>query len=505
VETDTTNIQVPLNNSEQITSTAARSFSWNLAGSIIRSGSSFLIGVVLARLLGPEPFGLVALAMVVISIGNLTIDSGLSAVLVQKKNISDRDISYIFTIQMTLGLGIAAFLILSAQALSQALKQPAVIPIIRVLSLQLILQSASQTATSLLKRRMAFKKIQQAQIVSYLTGYLILGIPLALLHWGVWSLVIAQLFQSLIYLVMVYNWTRHTLRINFKDNEALIGFGIKVLGINMASWVIMNLDNMLVGRNFGPTNLGFYSRALTLALTPVGLFVSAAQSVLFSASARMQEKLDDVRQIFLKIVVILAFVFFPFAFFEAGIAKELVVFIYGINWAPAAPLLIPLAISASFYTLMAIEGPLLTGIGKPQQEMKMQILTAVVGSILMIIGAQISIIALAWAVFSVYVLRFILVSIVTFKSFQISLRDIIKPIIFSLATASVIFASIVFIRQYIQNLHIALQIGIDTIMSLGLWILMFFLGNKTILHTDFIEILNLSVGKLFGSHRYVRS
>ena len=167
---------------------AISSFHWNLIGSIVRSGSGFFLNIVLARILGPEPYGLVAIATIFIAIGNLIINSGLSSGLIQKQDISDKDIHYILTVQLGLGILITIFIITFAPLLGILYRQPTVIPVLQVLALTSTLQAAAQTSTALLKRRLQFDRIQYVSVASYFLGYLGIGLWLALGGHGVWSL-----------------------------------------------------------------------------------------------------------------------------------------------------------------------------------------------------------------------------------------------------------------------------------------------------------------------------
>jgi lipopolysaccharide exporter len=150
-------------------------------------------------------------------------------------------------------------------------------------------------------------------LVSYLVGYLLLGVPLAFSGKGVWSLVIAQLVQSLIYLIIVYWSAKHPIAFCFRDKNKVTRFGINMLGANIANWIIASLDSVLLGKFFGSEVLGLYNRSMTLAFTPVNIVVSSSQSVIFSASSRSQESISKVRSAFLGVLSTFMIILFPFS------------------------------------------------------------------------------------------------------------------------------------------------------------------------------------------------
>lgn len=412
---------------------AIKGLGWNVAGSIIKFMTSFIVNIVLARLLGPEPYGLVALSLIVISVGNLVIDSGLNSGLVQKKSIDDQDIKFVFTLQILLGLGIFILIFLLSPLLADLLRQQGLAPVIRVLSLSLLFQAATQTSIGLLKRKLDFQRLQKAQIISYLVGYLVLGVPLALLGKGVWSLVFAQLTQSFIVMAYLYFYVKHPIGFQLTDTSGIYKFGVKILGANLANWIISNLDSAIIGRYFGSVTLGLYNRAMTLAFNPLGIVVTASQGVIFSASSKLQDSIQNARKVFLRIVSLLSEILIPFSICFAIASSEIILAVYGPKWEQAVPFMRVLSIAFPFFAFMAIEGPILAGLGKPEIELHTQWIVAVIDIISLVIAVQFSISAVLWVVFGVYALRFIMMSIPTLQILRITKVDLLKRVLGGLA------------------------------------------------------------------------
>jgi PST family polysaccharide transporter len=241
---------------------------WNYLGVIIRSISSLTIGIVLARLLGPKPFGLVAVALLVIGFGNLVADFGFGNAIVQRESLSEEDIRFVFTFQILLGLSFAVTCFVGAEVIANLFRSEEIAPVLRVLSLMFPLQALGQTASSLLRRRLAFRALQFGQIGSYAVN-LIVAIPMAIMGFGVWALVVAQLVSVSLNSAIACRMAPHSYLLSFRLNRPIMSFGMKVVSTNLANWSIGNLDNLFVGRVFGVSPLGLYSRAFQLANFPI--------------------------------------------------------------------------------------------------------------------------------------------------------------------------------------------------------------------------------------------
>lgn len=385
---------------------AASALKWNYFGVAVRSLSSLLIGVVLARLLGPRPFGLVAVAMLIIGFGNLLADFGFSNAIIQRESISDEDVRFVFTCQVLLGVIFAFICIIGSGVIANLFRNQEVTPVLRVLSLTFPLQALGQTANSLLKRRLAFRAIQYAQISSYAVNLLI-GIPLAVCGFGVWALVIAQLVSVSLNSAIAYSMAPHSLLVCFRINWSLMDFGVKVVSTNVANWFIGNLDNVFIGRVFGVVALGLYSRAFQLTSLPIIAIVSTLQSVLFATYSRARHREDVLRRVYLATVAVMAVTMVPMFAAAAVASSTIIVALYGRAWIGSVPLFVPLALAMPLYAILALAGPVLWAAGKVEVELKVQTATAAIALAVFAATSHVSAVCLAWGVLSVYGFRFI--------------------------------------------------------------------------------------------------
>lgn len=406
--------------------TAFSALKWNYAGTMVRSTCSLVIGIVLARLLGPTPFGEIAIAGLVIGLGTLMADFGFGAALIQPNEISREEIRFAFSAQIVLGalLSFGGFCV--SGLIARAFHQPHVTPVLQVLMLTFVLQSAGLTASSLLARQLAFKTTQTIQVSSYVTAYLAFGIPMAYLGYGVWSLVAAQIVQTGLNAALLYNASRHPITplLSLRYGK-LVSFGGKVIGTNLVNWTIFNLDTAIAGRCFGVFKLGLYNRAFFSATMPANGVVIGFQQVLFPGTARAQGEPEKLKRVYLGSLAIMTVLTVPLYSAISVSPKTILTALYGQQWAPAAPLLAAFAIAMPAYAALAVAGPFLWGAGRVGSELRAELVVLVVAIAAFTAAFRVSLQSLAWAVTAIYFLRFILVTRALLSALLISWAEIL--------------------------------------------------------------------------------
>lgn len=407
---------------------AATGVGWNLAGVLVRSAAAFCVNIVLARLLGPQPFGLVALSMVVITLGNLLVDSGLSVQLIREPAISPESIRGVFTLQVLVGLVLASGVILSTPALSALFKQSDAAPVLRALALMLVITSAGQPSTALLRRELRFKTIQKIQILSYLVGYVGLGLPLAFGGAGVWALVWAQLAQATLGTILSWALVRHSLLPWLgAESRNLLRFGSFLAGSNVACWSFSAIPNFLIGRTLGPGALGFYNRASSLAGLPATTLIPPVQTVALSFFSRLQENNGTNAKALRAVISISALAVFPPSLLIAGSALAGVQVVLGAAWLGAVPVFLPLACAMCFDSVAALCSTFLVSCGRPDLDFRTQAAAACSGAAGLAIAASCgaSIAALAWTVcLGLYLVRAVVAGAYVRKVAGVSLAQL---------------------------------------------------------------------------------
>ena len=434
----------PLQKEKSVSSLSEKSLTalkWNYIGAFANMLSQFAIGIVLARLLGPEPFGLIAIAFFVISLGNLFAEGGLGSALVQIRNINEKDIRSVFSAQFVIGFLIAIAIVTLTSLIVSFFKKPDAKFVIIVMALSFLIQPVGQAGTALLKRNMKFKIIQLIKLISYLLGYLAVGVPLAFLGLGVWSLLIAYLIQTTVYSFTIYFLSYHPVFPLVNPVQCrLLKFGATLTVNNITSWGISNLDTAMIGRLFSTFDLGLYNRAFNLVNTPMTAFASGIQAVLLSAYSRSQDNSSVLKRTYIVSVGLMALILLPIFAAASAVPESIILGLYGVKWKFAVPLLPPLALAMPINAILAMDGPLLTGIGLPQKEFMPQIVTLLFMVPTLLWASLHSLIAVAWALLCVYILRFLLLTSASLHAIDEKFRNIVNVLLFPFIIAVILSA-----------------------------------------------------------------
>jgi PST family polysaccharide transporter len=470
-----------MNSGRGLAGSVAGGFSWNVVGSALRALLSFVLNVFLARLLGPTPFGLIALASVVTGLAGMLLDWGLSSALIQKPELEDHDVRYVFAFQMAAGLGMTLLVAALAPVLARLFAEPALTGVLRALSPVLLVQAFGQVSTALLIRHMNFRRLQEAQLISYLVGYVGLGLPLALRGFGVRSLVAAQLGQTLVNTLILFLSAPHSLAMTLRDPGELPRFGRRVLGANIASWLVPNLQSAIVGWRFGATDLGYYGRSYSLSLTPVGILVTSAQGVLFPAISQVGRG-SRASRLFSLFLSALCVLLIPGYVLVAVGAREIILLLYGSAWLPAAPLLTPLALAMLAFSLSELGGPVLTGLGLPQVQLHVEWAVAGMALVILFMASRLSLVAAAWAVLLIYVLRLALMSARIVTALGLSWRSVWRPVLSGWCLAAIASAGWALATAWVPStLALGWRVLIQAVCALGCWAAALLAGRRLFL------------------------
>lgn len=447
---------------------------WSYLGVAARVLSQFISQIILARLLGPVPFGMFGICMLTAAMASIISEMGLGSALVQKRTLTDADIRVAFTRILAASAGLALLLALGAPWLAQFFGDPALTWPLRGIALSVVISSFSVVPLGLLKRRLAMRTVHIAEVAAYTTGFVLVGTGLALAGAGVWSLVGALLAQYLTEAVLVYRAAPHTLRpLLAAEDSALQRFAGRVLLTNLANWASENVDNLLVGKLLGMQALGLYSVSYNLMRTPTNHLVFTLQQVLFSASARMQDDAAALGRAYLLTLNAVLLVSLP-TFIAAGVLSQtLVAALYGQKWLAAAPVLLPLALAMPVHAAMAIAGPILAGRGMIGKELKVQFWVALllIGAIL--VSARFSLEVLAWSVFGVYLVRAVWMTVVLTRVLGLPARAALTSLRgalpFSLAIAGILFAADHWLQMLgvLAPLRLVFALASGAVLALG--------------------------------------
>ena len=384
-------------------------FVWVMADKLGGSTANFLVTLVLARLLMPADFGLVAMVMVFFEISSSFIQSGFGFALVREKTISEADKSTAFIFNLATALFLYVALFVSAPAIAAFFGQDALTAIVRVMGLNLIVGSFSIVQHAVLTQKIDFKTLTKVRLAAVLVSGLC-AIAMAFNGFGVWSLVarigVMELMNTLF--LWVLNPWKPSLQFNGQSFRKLFGFGSKILAEALIDKTFRHMLQILIGKFYTAATLGFFTQANTFCNMAAGNFLQTIQKVTYPVLAKLQEDLYKLKEGYRKIISMSSFVIIPVMTLMGILAEPLLVTLVGENWQASAPFLQLLCIGGAVWHLNSINLDVLLVLGRVDLSLRLEIIKKAITAVAVIIGMQFGIYGLVTGqVAAVYMAVFI--------------------------------------------------------------------------------------------------
>jgi O-antigen/teichoic acid export membrane protein len=335
---------------------------------------NFIAQIILARILLPAEFGLIGMIAIFISVGNSLMDSGMTSSLIRTHNASQKDFSTVFWINLFASALLYILLFFCAPLIADFYKQPVLTLVIRIYTLTFIIRAFVGVQTTILTKEMNFKLQMSMQIPSVIIGG-IAGIMLAYRGYGVWSLVWMNIVQS--FLFTIQHWLRTKWHPTFIiDKECLkfhLKFGYKLTLSGLLDTIYNNIYNIIIGKFFSATQLGYYTRAQTLQTFPVTNIATALNKVTYPMFASIQHDNEKLKEAYKKLMQQVIFWIAPLMTCFVLIAEPLFRFVLTDKWLPAVPYFQILCFSGILYPLHAYNLNILNVKGRSDLFLKLEI------------------------------------------------------------------------------------------------------------------------------------
>jgi O-antigen/teichoic acid export membrane protein len=325
----------PSSRGTNLTAQTASGLSWSYLATASLVVANLAYTATISRLLEPADFGLLAIANLVVLFAQYFARMGLASALIQKPDLSDDEIRASSTAGIAIGLICMAVIWVLAPAVGTLFHAPTLTPFLRALSVSFVFMGWSQTGNGLLRRQLRFRALSVVAVATYVFAYLVVGVGLALLGAGLWSLVAASVTATAVQSILQYALLRHPVRpvLRWGPYRAVCGYGARLSGAYLIDYIGSNLDTFTVTRIASTAVVGQYSRAYYLVFQPLGNYLAQALStVLFSPLSRIQQDLARLRRAFLSVLSITSVVLFPVCAGMAVAAQELVWVVLGPQW-----------------------------------------------------------------------------------------------------------------------------------------------------------------------------
>jgi lipopolysaccharide exporter len=324
-----------------LTAQAASGLSWFSLSMMTLMVANLAYTATVSRLLAPAAFGLMAVANLVVLFIQFFARMGLGSALVQKPDLSKEEIRAASTAGIVVGLACLVLVWILAPAVAALFRAPGLPPVLRGLSVSFVFMGWSMTGLGLLRREHRFRTLSIILAGTYVFGYLVVGVGLALLGAGVWSLVAASVASTAAQALCQYAILRHPLRpvLRWEPYQAVCGYGARLAGAGLLDYGGSNLDTLTVSRVASTAVLGQYTRAYYLVFQPLTNYLAQAlTNVLFPTLSRIQQDLARLRRGYLSVLSLGNLMLFPVCAGIAVAAHELVLVVLGPQWGLAVGL-----------------------------------------------------------------------------------------------------------------------------------------------------------------------
>ncbi|MDD4921391.1 MAG: lipopolysaccharide biosynthesis protein [Bacteroidales bacterium] len=358
---------------------------WSAIDRFASQGIQFVMSIIIARLLLPSDYGLIAMLSIFLAVAQTFVDSGFGTALIQKKDRTEADYSTAF--YFNFGVAVLAYLLLfwAAPYIADFYHQDKLTSVTRVVGLTLIINSLGLVQWAKLSITLDFKKLAVASVIAVTISGLC-GVWMAYHGYGVWSLVAQTLLNNLTNMLIMWVLSKwHPVLVFSKDSfYKLFSFGSKLLLSSLLHTVYTNLYTLVIGKRFSSSELGFYNRSSTIAQFSSSNLATVIVRAIYPIQCRMQDDDERLKYFFMKYLRLSCYIIFPITIGICSLAEPLVLLVLKDKWLPAVPLLQILSIAYMWDPIMKMNCSILNVKGRSDYFLKAEIIKKVTGILILI-------------------------------------------------------------------------------------------------------------------------
>lgn len=364
---------------------AIKGMMWNFIERFSTQGVQFVLTIVIARILSPDDYGLVAMLTIFMAIAQTLMDSGFGNALIQKKNRTEVDYSTTFYFNIVVSIFIYLLLFVSAPWIADFYNQPKLTMIARVYGILIVFNSLTAVQMTRLTIALDFRKLAFASLLSVSVGGGI-GIFMAYQGYGVWALVFQALFGSLAWgvgLWLLARWVPQW-RFSMKSFQTLFSFGSKILFSSLLHTFYTHMYSLVVGKFFNASALGYFNRAYTLGMFPAQTFSNIVLKVIYPIQCSYQDNNEKFDRIFISYLRISGFVLFPLMMGFVVLANPVITLLLTERWLPIVPLLQIICISMMWLPMMQANVAVLDAKGRSDYHLKAELVKKILAVLILL-------------------------------------------------------------------------------------------------------------------------
>ena len=360
---------------------------WSFVDTMAGQGITFVVGIILARMLSPREFGLIGMLTVFIAVSQSFIDSGFSNALIRKKDCSSTDYSTVFYFNLAVGILFFFLLYFSSSTISGFFNEPELKPILQVMGVVLIIDSLTIIQRTILTKRIDFKLQARISVIASI-GSGIVAITMAFYGFGVWALVAQRIVKQGLNSLFLWLWNRWKPLLVFskKSFKELFGFGSKLLLSGLIDTIYRNIYYLIIGKYFSAQELGFYTKADEFQRLPSQNLTGIIGRVSYPVLSTLQEDIPRLRNNYQKLIRSVMFITFILMLGMAAVAEPMIHTLIGAKWEPAIIYLQMLCFVGMMYPLHALNLNMLQVQGRSDLFLKLEVIKKIIAIPTIVIG-----------------------------------------------------------------------------------------------------------------------
>ena len=448
----------------------SKNFLWKFAERFTAQVVSFVVSLVLARLLLPDDYGVVALVLVFIEIANVFVSTGLGVTLIQKKDADDLDFSSVLYFNFGLSVFLYIILFFTAPVVAQFYEMELLIPVIRVFSIRIIFASINSVQQAYVARKMIFKKFFWATFIgTAISGGV--GIYLAYKGFGVWALVVQYLVNTTIdtiVLGIVIRW-KPRLAYSWKRIRDLIKFGWKILVEGLANTISGQIRNLIIGKVYSESDLGYYTKAKQFPQLIMNNINASISAVMLPALSNVQDNEERMVHLTRKSVKVSSYILFPMMFGLAAVATNLVTVLLGEKWINCVPYLYIYCFTYLISIGLYSRHEALKAKGRSDVFMIEHIFSRIINLIVLILVFRISVMAIALSGVGGSLLLAVIIMFTSKKYTGYKYKDQILDVAGLVLMSFLMFVP-TFLFGYLANLNPIIELVIQVIIGCCIYV-----------------------------------
>lgn len=423
---------------ESLRGKTVKGVGWSFIDSFAGQGITFLVGLVLARLLTPEEYGLIGIVTIFIAVFNSIVDSGFSNALIRKSDAKDIDYNTVFITNMVFSVVLFFALFFSAPFIADFFSRPQLSPLLKVMASIVIINAFAIIQRTLLVKRIDFKTQTKISLISSITSGVV-GIGMAYCGYGVWSLAGQQISRQLLNTLFLWIFAKWYPKLQFSWNsfKELFGFGWKLLVSSLIDTVWKEIYQVVIGKCYSPATLGQYTRAHQFGSIFSSNLNSIIQRVSYPVLSAIQDDKERLKQAYRRVIKVTMLVTFTLMLGLAAVSKPMIQVLVGDQWLMAANLLPIICLQMMLYPLHSLNLNMLQVQGRSDLFLRLEIIKKCVAVIPLLLGIFIGIYWMLWGSVCTGLFAYYLNSYYSGKFLKYSMLSQIKDILPSFGVAVV--------------------------------------------------------------------